>query len=434
MKFIAQAKNRLSRLSGRSFLGGVLVVLLPFLQRMLYLKGLFYGRDFTEVIGARGYFYHQLRQGKLVLWDAVQATGIPFPTYLFDLFNPFSLIYTFLLKDGYLRSNPTQWMLTIHCSLGALGAYLLGLSLNLGRTASVVMGVIMGCCGVVVIKSVEPMMVHTFAWAPFIFLFLHRARRRGLKREGLWAGVFLGLCFLGGHPQIFYYIGLTVLLYALYGLVVDTEESGAAAAWASAFRTYLPLAVSFLLTSAPQTAHELATLVWGPPDVLTSANTRALLIHSQTGSADFGMLYSFLFPTLEGGHGETFFYVGIMPLVLAWVATLGRQPRSEAGFWKVLVLASLILMMGGNLGIHKILAYWLPGFKYFRLPSRWVFLVHLGVLVLSGFGVARLLSVKQAGEFAGFTRGLAIVIGGLLLMMISLIDRQPSPGHYRIRK
>ena len=191
------ALNRISWLPGKTFLGAVLVVLLPFLQRLLYLKGLFYGRDFTELIGARGYFYHQLRQGKLVLWDAVQATGIPFPTYFFDLFNPLSLIYTFLLQDGYLRSNPAQWMLTIHCSLGALGAYLLGLSLNLGRTAAVVMGVIMGCCGVVVIKSVEPMMVHTFAWAPFVFLFLHRARRRGVETGRVMGRGFYGFLFYG---------------------------------------------------------------------------------------------------------------------------------------------------------------------------------------------------------------------------------------------
>ncbi len=306
MKIIAQAKNRLSELLGRTFLGGALVVLLPFLQRLLYLNGLFYGRDFTELIGARGYFYHQLRQGKLVLWDAVQATGIPFPTYFFDLFNPLSLVYTFLLQDGYLRSNPAQWMLTIHCSLGALGAYLLGLSLNLGRTAAVVMGVIMGCCGVVVIKSVEPMMVHTFVWAPFVFLFLQRARRRGLKREGLWAGVFMGLCFMGGHPQIFYYIGVAVLLYALYGLVVDTEESGVRAAWATAFRIYLPLSLSFVLTSAPQLAQQLVTLVWGPAEVI-EASTRTLLIHSQSGSADFSMLYTFLFPQLEGRSRGNFF-------------------------------------------------------------------------------------------------------------------------------
>ena len=422
MKFIDQVKNRFSWVLGRSFLGGVLVVLLPFLQRLLYLNGLFYGRDFTELIGARGYFYHQLRQGKLVLWDALQATGIPFPTYFFDLFNPLSLIYTFLLQDGYLRSNPAQWILTIHCSLGALGAYLLGLSLKLGRTAAVVMGVIMGCCGVVVIKSVEPMMVHTFAWAPFIFLFLHRARRRGLKREGLWAGIFMGLCFMGGHPQIFYYIGVAVLLYALYGLVVDTVESGGRAAWAAAFRIYLPLALSFVLTSAPQLAQQLVSIIWGPTTVITPPGaSHRLLIHSQSGSADLSMLYNFLFPKLEGGHGETFFYVGIMPLVLAWVAALGFKPRSEAGFWKVLVMAFLILMMGGNLGIHKILVYVLPGFKYFRLPSRYVFMVHLGLLVLAGFGVARLLKVKQAGEFAGFTRGLAIIIGGFFLVMISLI-------------
>jgi hypothetical protein len=413
--------NRIPPQRLKTFLGGVLVVILPFLQRLLYLKGLFYGRDFTELIGARGYFYHQLRQGKLVLWDGLQATGIPFASYLFDLFNPLSLVYTFLLEDGYLRSNPAQWILTIHCSLGALGAYLLGLSLNLGRTAAVVMGVIMGCCGVVVIKSVEPMMVHTFAWAPFIFLFLLRARRRKLKREGLWAGVFMGLCFLGGHPQIFYYIGLAVLLYALYGMVMDAEASGGKAAWAAAFRIYLPLALSFVLTCAPQLAQQLVTLVWGPADVLSANSTRTLLIHSQTGSADFSMLYTFLFPQLEGGHGETFFYVGIMPLVLAWVAVLRFQPHSEAGFWKVLVIAFLLLMMGGTLGIHKILVYVVPAFKYFRFPSRYSFLVHLGLLVLAGFGVARLLSVNKAGELAGFTRGLAVIIAGLLLVMISLV-------------
>ena len=421
MKSTDPPLSRISWLPGKTFLGAVLVMLLPFLQRLLYLKGLFYGRDFTELIGARGYFYHQLRQGKLVLWDALQATGIPFPTYFFDLFNPLSLIYAFLLKDGYLRSNPAQWLLTIHCSLGALGAYLLGLSLNLGRTAAVVMGVIMGCCGVVVIKSVEPMMVHTFAWAPFVFLFLHRARRRGLKREGLWAGVFMGFCFMGGHPQIFYYIGVAVLLYALYGLVVDTEESGASAAWSRAWRLYLPLTLSFLLTGFPQWTHQAVNGLWGPPGMHTGQDNWTLLVFSQDGSADFSLFYNFLFPALEGGHSETYFYVGIMPLVLAWVAVIYLGRSSGAGFWKFLVLVSLGLMMGGNLGLHKILVDVLPGFKYFRLPSRWVFLVHLGLLVLSGFGASRMLTGKKTEEFRGITQGLAIIIGGFFLLMIGLI-------------
>ncbi len=62
-----------------------------------------------------------------------------------------------------------------------------------------------------------------------------------------------------------------------------------------------------------------------------------------------------------------------------------------------------------------------PVSSTFRLPSRYVFIVSLGLLVLAGFGVARLLSVKRAEEFAGFTRGLAIIIGGFLLVMISLV-------------
>ena len=397
-----------------------MVFVLPFLQRLLYLGRLYYGRDFTEVIGARGYFYHQLRQGKLILWDSLQAAGIPFPSYLTDLFNPFSLAYTFLLQDGYLRSYPAQWLLTVHCSFGALGAYLLGLSLNLGRTAAVVMGVIMGCCGVVTIKSVEPMMIHTFAWAPWVFLFLHRARERKSMAGSLWAGVFLGLCFMGGHPQIFYYIGVAVLLLALYRLVVDMERSGARTAWSGAWRLYLPLTLSFLLTGFPQWAHQAVAGLWGPPGIHTGQDNRTLLVFSQDGSADFSLLFNFLFPALEGGHSETYFYVGIMPLVLAWVTVLYTRRFSGAGFWKVLVLVSLVLMMGGNFGIHKILVDILPGFKYFRLPSRWVFLVHFGLLVLSGYGVARILSVGSSGEFGYFTKGLSVIIGGLFLMMASL--------------
>ncbi len=75
-----------------------------------------------------------------------------------------------------------------------------------------------------------------------------------------------------------------------------------------------------------------------------------------------------------------------MPLILAWVAALSIGKRSEAGFWKILVLVSLLLMMGGNLGIHKILVDILPGFKYFRLPSRWSFLVHWDCWSFPGLG------------------------------------------------
>ncbi|MBI5583377.1 MAG: YfhO family protein [Deltaproteobacteria bacterium] len=411
--------KRITQIPRKTFLGGLLVALLPFLQRSLYLGRLYYGRDFTEIIGARSYFYQQLRQGKLVLWDSLQATGIPFASYIYDLFSPLSLPYVFLLQDGYLRSTTAQWLLTIHCAIGAVGAYLLGLNLKLGRTAAVVMGVVMGCCGVVTIKSVEPMMIHTFAWAPFVFLFLHRARERSRLLESLWAGLFLGLAFMAGHPQIFYYIGIAVFLYALYWLIIDTEHSGSRSAWTGALRLYLPLTISFILTSLPHFSHMLMDMLFAPPpSIFASADNRLLLAHSQDGSADFGYLYNFLFPTLEGGHSEMYFYVGIMPLVLAWVAVLHLRRDPASGFWKFLVLIALLLMMGGNLGLHKILVDVLPGFKYFRFPSRWVFLVHLGVLILAGYGLDRLLASTQPEEFSGFSRVLAVLCGSLVLISI----------------
>lgn len=410
---------------GKTVLGALLVAILPFLQRLLYLGELYYGRDFTEVFGARNFFYGHLRQGRLILWDALQATGIPFPTYLFDLFNPLSLAYAFFLQDGYLRSTPAQWLLAFHCALGALGAYGLGLTLHLGRTAAVVMGVIMGCSGVMTIKSVEPMMVHTFVWAPFVFLFLHRARERGGLLEGMWAGFFFGLCFLGGHPQVFYYVTIAVLVYVLTGLVTDKQEMGFRSTGTRMLRIYVPFAVSFLLATFPQTTHFLANSLWAPEGVMAGAGFRKLLVHSQSGSADLSFLYHFIFPTMEGGHSESYFYVGIFPLLMAWVALLHGGHRSPSRFWIILVVVSLVLMLGGNLGIHKLLVYALPGFKNFRFPSRWSFLVSLGLLVLAGFGVSRLLSSKKPEDFHGMARLLPATIGALLLIIVAaLLVRQ----------
>ncbi|MBU4605738.1 MAG: hypothetical protein KKH66_12610, partial [Proteobacteria bacterium] len=61
--------------------GAALVVLLPWLQRWLYLwpeldYRMFLGRDFLELTAQRAYFYRDLAQGKLTLWDPLIATGL----------------------------------------------------------------------------------------------------------------------------------------------------------------------------------------------------------------------------------------------------------------------------------------------------------------------------------------------------------------------
>ncbi|MBU1276650.1 MAG: hypothetical protein KJ720_14845 [Proteobacteria bacterium] len=408
--------------------GASLVVLLPWLQRWLYLwpesdYRLFLGRDFLELTAQRAYFYRALAHGKLVLWDPIMATGLPFMDYLFDLFNPLSLINVFFLEEGLLRSDHLQKVLTAYCSLAGLGAFLLGMQLGLGRAAATVMGCVMGCMGVVVAHSEHSMMIQTFCWAPLVLLFLHRARLRHSLLNAAWAGVFLGWSFMGGIPQIFYYVGTAATLYALYAAVSEFQQGGWRAAWRWGLAPYLVMGLASVIWALPNVVH-LAGAGLGDPlgvhdaEALVGSHRRDFIAQ---GSGHWWMPAQFLAPVLMKGHAENSGYVGILPLALALIAVAWVR-RDETGFYKLLGLAGLILMMGVNLGLHKVLMDLMPGYYLFRQTVRWMFLLHLAMLVLAGYGLHWLLYRAQAPELGALRRILAVLAGiltALVLLMMS---------------
>ncbi len=405
--------------------GALLVLALPWLQRWLYLfpeldHRLFLGGDFVELTAQRAWFYRALAQGKLALWDPLMATGLPFMDYLFDLFNPLSLLNVFFLEEGLLRSDYLQRVLAAYCSLAGLGAFLLGLELRLGRSAATIMGVVMGCMGVVTAHSEHSMMIQTFCWAPLVLLFLHRARQGKGIINGAWAGVFLGWSFMGGIPQVFYYVGVATTLYALYFAVAELSHGDWNEAWRRSLAPYLVMALAAMLMALPNLVHlALAGLLdpMGVHDAVALAGKQRLAFTSQ-GSGGWWILPHFLAPGLLGGHAENTAYVGVLPLALALVAVAWAR-RAEAGYYKLLGLAGLVLMMGDSMGLHRVLLDLMPGYYLFRETVRWMFLLHLALLVMAGFGLSWLLSRAGPGELASLRRtlaGLAAILAGLLLL------------------
>ena len=181
-----------------NWLGGFFVFAMPLLSTWLLWaspekRRLFLGGDFVEHIGARSQAYRLLANGHLPLWDPLRETGLAFPGYLFDLFNPVLLLFPLLLENGYLRNDSMQLIMVLHLAVGGLGAYLWGLGLGLGRTASCVMGLVWGLNGFILVKaSGHDLVIHTLAWVPYVFLFLERARRKVSALASAWAGFFSG--------------------------------------------------------------------------------------------------------------------------------------------------------------------------------------------------------------------------------------------------
>ena len=82
-------------------------------------------------------------------------------------------------------------------------------------------------------------------------------------------------------------------------------------------------------------------------------------------------------------------YVGLVPLFLAWAATV-REFRRDAAvrFLAVMSLVGLILSLGPYApGFHYLIK--VPGFSYFRAPARWGLMTALALAILAGKGFDR---------------------------------------------
>jgi hypothetical protein len=90
-----------------------------------------------------------------------------------------------------------------------------------------------------------------------------------------------------------------------------------------------------------------------------------------------------------------------------WADSHRRDPRL---YYALLTLLGLWLALGPPLGLWPAV-YWLPGFSFIRVPSRFTLMSVLGLAVLAGMGFDRL----AAGRLEPRARALAAAAGAILL-------------------
>ena len=114
---------------------------------------------------------------------------------------------------------------------------------------------------------------------------------------------------------------------------------------------------------------------------------------------------------VEGGS-----YAGILPLLLALVAVLGRRARPYVWIFAALALISLALVFGTPL--YALLYYGLPGIKQLHSPFRWIFPYTLSVAVLAGFGAQQLAAEGTEGVISSLRphSSLSSLLGWIALL------------------
>lgn len=411
--------------------GGLLVLgVLGFYGVFLLRPGIWVGpTDFSKDAAYLASAADALRAGSWPIWNHRTCGGMAL------LGNPEG--NTLSLGTLFALALPADrallLLLVIEPAIGALGAFLLGRALGLSRLGSSAAALITALAGAYPYKIVEGLtpIGGAVAFAPWVFLFLHRA----LEESGKWRVEHGALApasrtkrllpilrfqpFISGARWAFL-SGVTLALILHRGDVhVLVGVAAAAATWtlweAVRRRTLRPLGVlavvvlSSGLAASPKLLPYLehpelidATL---PPYVLPLART-GWLDDALFGTRDRTLVVRPLHdkrPETWGNFGST---LGVPALVLAGIGVLIRG-RSR---WLLVSLAALTFLLAEGELFERVLRHQEILGSLLRIPTRLFVLFALFAGLLAGRGVDRTLADTRG-------RVRPLLAGSLLLLL-----------------
>jgi hypothetical protein len=361
------------------------------------------GGDVTQFfLGLMGFLGESLRAGRLPIWNDSWGFGFPgLAESQMGVFYPAHLIlYRWLgTETAYVAS------LVLHTLWGGLGAFWTARRLDISNTGSALAALSWSTCGFFVIHLAHQWGYTTGCWMPWAWgLTLCCLGPTGCFRKvaPFLLSVVLVLQLLPGHFQLAFMTQLVIVLIVIWSAVERWGGRGLGA---------LPVARSpfgFRMLGAGAVA--LALLGAFPLAAIQLWPT-ARLAKLAAGQRDFGYLSGFaatpfhmvnfvapgffhrsslwrplVWDPFHTSPEELLPYVGLAPLFLAAVALLRR--------WRVdpiVRLLAIVFFITTLLGLGPYLPGFrhlirLPGFNFFRAPSRWLLPTSLALALLAGKG------------------------------------------------
>jgi len=360
-----------------------------------------------------------LKQGRLPLWTPLIYGGFPLQA------NPESGI-TYPLNIFFFGLFSPSWALNLSIILkfflAGLFMFLYLRQIGIDPRAAFIGAIAFSWSGFF-ISHLKHLNMHDAAiWVPLLLFLLEKYRRR---RSPLWlfltAGV-LGLQILAGHPQISYY---TVFLVIGYYLWIEWP-------YLKTIR-HAPRSLAYLFI--------LLALALGLGMVQLLPGYELTNWSERVGGIGYGFavqhkywlrnLLTFIYPFVNGDPGratyhgsgvfwEDYGYLGLLPLFFAGYALVKAfRKNRHVKFFTVLAAASLVLMLGDQALLFKILFYVVPGMKFFRFSQRFILFVDLSLAALASIGLDRAFKNRPAWAF--------LLVIGLTIPDLYIMQKRQNP-------
>jgi hypothetical protein len=376
-------------------------------------------RDFIQN-GQETAFLSALKRGSFLLWDITTGGGTVINNGM-SVFYPLNLLYLFFVRNDFIVHHVFQYMLVLHTFLMGAFTYLLLRELQASRPASFISGLIYSFNGYTLVHSMQLGLINTMTWLPLIFFFLERSRREKRMMPALWGGVALGIGTLAGHAQIYFYMALSVSLYAIFWTITGWSK---APSWKEIVQ---PLAYLIVLGTVAFGVSAIQTIPAYSIGV-TSEHATADEYFKLLNPLKFYQLFMLIIPWGLDAVSDWNILVSERYAYMGWVTLLFGLAvfvwRKEAKIYAYATIAaiSLILAMGENSILFNFFYNYIPGYNMFRYPSRVLILFVFGMAVLTGLGLDYYLSDSESDSSKKkLPRMLKLLaIGGLAIWVVGI--------------
>lgn len=416
----------------------ILLVILPLIYFYPALTGevaLAQGDGWTQNLGVRVLIGRMIGSGQLPLWNPFIFAGTPLlasiypgalypPNWLFAIFSPGVAMNLVVI---------TTWHLAL------IGTYLFGRKLGMSRTGALVAGVAFTFGGYMIAHMGHTSRIAAAVWLPWILLAIENLRHRFSWMWVALGSAFIALQQFAGEPQMTFYTVLLGGAYWLFTFLLKPSQSGR---------------LSFIAGSAVMAVCGtlLSMMQLLPQRELLQQGERANISYEYFSAYSLPprQVLTFFFPYFFGGAAkppyivtwwgawtidETCGYVGLMTLLLALAALIGRRRESEVWFWAAMAGAALFLAVGAYLpfGIWEYF-HRIPVFNLFRASARHMFEFTFCLGTLAGFGTTWLMNVgieraKKVALIATIALGAVMVTGAAIYLFSGsrLVAEIPRP-------
>jgi hypothetical protein len=369
-------------------------------------------------------------------WDVHALTHSPWSIFNANIYFPqkHTLAYSENLIGSAILAAPALWLTgnpiaainsvsLLTTLLCGLGAYVLARRVGVGVPGAILSGIVFAF-GLPRFFRMGQLHLAAVQWVPFGLAAWHAYLDEGRSRDLKVTAAFFTLQALSsGHGTVFLLVTMAALfIYKLaagmpFAPVTRIRDLGIAGAL-----LLVPTALMWLEYRVVQREMGLTRTL----DDWVRTNFASFF----ASPSHFDQFVHRLVPgRLDPPQADLF--PGYLPVLLAPFAFLRRRAPSAAGvarptmapFYALVTVGSfwLALPLERPLGLWPYI-YWLPGFNFIRVPSRFTILTMLGLAVLAGLAFQRVSERLAARR----STALGLVLGALMVGEFAAIPLEPA--------